>query len=109
MARKSCQAPSNAGDGSTLSPSASFSSVSESVKTVFTKDEKDLVRPFKKAKTRLSTCSKLSTINRDDRDVASQNATNNDDASTVPSDLSDIEIVEVDPEKQLGMFVEYLL
>jgi hypothetical protein len=106
MARKSFQVPSNASDGSTVSPSSSFSSVSESVKTIVTKDEKALVQPFKRAKTRISTCSKSSAINRD---VASQNTTNNDEASTVSSDSSDIKIVEVDPEKELGTFVEYFL
>jgi len=104
MAQKSCQALSNGGNGSTLSQSSSFSSISESVKTVSTKDDEALVRPFKKAKTRVSTCSKSSTINQD---VASQNATNNDEALTVLSESSDIEIVEVDPEKELGTLVEY--
>ena len=93
MAQKSCQVPSYAGDGSTLSPSPSFASVSESVKT-----KKTLERPFKKVKTHLSSDSKSSTINWD---VASQNTTNNDEASTVSSDSSDIEIVEVDLEKEL--------
>jgi hypothetical protein len=74
------------------------------VKTIVTKDEKALVRLFKRAKTRLSTCSKSSAINRD---IASQNTTNNDEASTVLNDSSNIEIVEVDPEKELGTFVEY--
>jgi len=32
---------------------------------------------------------------------------NNDKALTVSSDLSNIEIIEVDPEKELGMFVKY--
>lgn len=74
------------------------------MKTIVTKDEKALVRLFKRAKTRLSTCSKSSAINRD---IASQNTTNNDEASTVLNDSSNIEIVEVDPEKELGTFVEY--
>jgi hypothetical protein len=104
MARKSCQATSNASNSSILSPSSSLSQVSESVKTVFTEDDKALVRPFKRVKTGLSTRSKSTAI---DRDIASQDATNNDNASTLPSDSSDIEIVEVDPEKELGTFVEY--
>ena len=104
MARKSCQATSNASNSSILSLSSSLSQVSESVKTVFTEDDKALARPFKRVKTGLSTRSKSTAI---DRDIASQDATNNDNASTLLSDSSDIEIVEVDPEKELGTFVEY--
>ena len=103
MAQKSFQVLSNAGSGSTISPVSLFSSVSESVKTIFKKDEKPLW-PFKKSKIHLSAHSKLSTI---DQDVTSQNAMNNDKALTVSSDLSNIEIIEVDPEKELGMFVKY--
>ena len=68
------------------------------------KDDKALVRPLKKLKSCILTCSKLTTINQDD---ASQNPRNNDNALTVPSDQSDIEIVEVDLENELGTFIEY--
>jgi hypothetical protein len=47
MAQK---APSKASNGSAISPASSFSSVSESMKTVFTEDEKTLVQPFKKVR-----------------------------------------------------------
>jgi hypothetical protein len=105
MDQKSRQATSNASNGSILSLSKSLSSVSESVMTVFTKDEKALAQPFKKAKTSLSTRSKSSTTI--DQDIAGQDATDNDEASTLLSDPSDIEIVEVDPEKELGTFVQH--
>ncbi|KAN0103652.1 hypothetical protein V8E52_011790 [Russula decolorans] len=98
MARQLHQAPSNASNGSTISLSLSFSSVSESMKTAFPKDEKALLQPLKKVKSCVSTCSKSSTIDQDD---ASQNPKNNDDALTVSSDQSDLEIVEVNPENEL--------
>ena len=82
---------------STISLSLSLSQVSESEKFIFTEDDKVLAWPSKKVKTGLSTCSKSSTaIDLD------QNAVNDDNTSTL-SDLSDIEVVEVDPEKELGM------
>jgi hypothetical protein len=54
----------------------------------------------KKIKTTLSTCSVS-------QDIASQDAANDDHASTVRSDFddsddSDLEIVKVNPEKELG-------
>jgi hypothetical protein len=99
MARKSHQATPNASSGSILSPSLSLSSVSESVKTVPIKDEKVLVQPFKMAKTCPST---HSAINHDNQNLASQDTANNDEVSTLASNSSDIEIVEADPEKELG-------
>jgi hypothetical protein len=70
------------------------------MKTAFPKDEKALLQPLKKVKSCVSTCSKSSTIDQDD---ASQNPKNNDDALTVSSDQSDLEIVEVNPENELSM------
>jgi len=89
MSQKSCQATPNASNGSLLSPSSSLSQ----------EDDNALARPFKKVKTHLSICSKSSTII--DLDSPDQ------DASTVANDSSDIEVVEVDPEKDLGTFVDY--
>jgi hypothetical protein len=88
MSQKSCQATPNASNGSLLSSSLSLSQ----------DDDNALAQPFKKVKTHLSICSKLSpNINLDSSDQ---------DASTVASGPSDIEIVKVDPEKNLGTFVD---
>ena len=69
------------------------------------KGAKDLNQPFKKAKTHLSTsCSEL--IATADKEIASNDghtATIGDDNTlTVPDDPSNIEIMDVDPEKELG-------
>jgi hypothetical protein len=89
MSQKSCQATPDASNSSLLSPSSSLSQ----------DDDNALARPFKKIKTQLSNCSTSSTII--DLDNPDQ------DASTVASDAPDIEVVEVDPEKDLGTFVDY--
>jgi hypothetical protein len=47
------------------------------------------------------------TIRHNNRDIVSQDAMNNNNALTLQSDSSNIEIVKVDPEKALGTFVEY--
>src|SRR5260221_10673051 len=95
IACKSRHATSSARNDSTLSPVSSLSQVSGSVKSAS-------VPSSKKIKTTLSTCSVSQTTI--DQDIASQDATNDDHASTVRSnsDDSDLEIVEVDPEKELG-------
>src|SRR6266852_7410715 len=104
IARKSRHVTSSARNGSTLSLASSLSQVSGSVKSASALSSK-------KIKTTLLTCSVLqTTINQD---IASQDAANDDHALTVRSnsDDSDLEIVEVDPEKKLGMslntFVEH--
>jgi hypothetical protein len=69
------------------------------MKTAFRKDDRASARSLKKVKTGLSTRSESPvTI---DQNVANQDAMNDDNASTLKSD-SDVEIVEVDPEKELG-------
>src|SRR5258707_9983267 len=95
IARKSRYAKSSAKNGSTLSPASSLSQVLGSVKSAS-------VPSSKKIKTTLSTCSVSQTTI--DQDIASQDTANDDHASTVRSDSddSDLEIVEVDPEKELG-------
>ncbi len=95
IARKSRHATSSARDGSTLSLASSLSQVSGSVKSASAPSSK-------KIKTTLSTCSVSQTTI--DQDIASQDAANDDHASTVRSDSddSDLEIVKVDPEKELG-------
>ena len=93
---------SNTSNGSILSSSSSLSQVSETAKIALTEDDKALARPLKRVKICLSAHPKsLRTI---DRDIATQDATQDDDTSTLQSDASDIEIVEVNPEKELGMF-----
>jgi hypothetical protein len=101
MAPKSRQAASLASNGS----ASSLSQASESVKTVFRKGVKALAQLFKKAKTHFSTRSKSSTTI--DEDIASRHATDKDNVSTLAGDSSGIEIVEVDPEKELSMFNHY--
>jgi len=94
-----------------MSSKSSLSSLSTaSVKTAIKKGARALGRPFKKAKTRLSARSASSTSTTIDPEIASDNdpviATDIEKASG-PDD-SDIEIVEVDPEKELSMSIEYL-
>src|SRR6266849_2044429 len=105
IARKSRHATSSARNGSTLSPASLLSQVSGSVKSASAPSSK-------KIKTTLSTCSvSQTTINQN---IASQDATNDDHASTVRSNSndSDLKIVKVDPEKELctllNTFVECL-
>src|SRR6266852_8741827 len=104
IAHKSHHATSSARNGSTLSPASSLSQVSGSVKSASAPS-------FKKIKTTLSTCSVSQTTI--DQDIASQDTANDDHASTVRSnsDDSDLEIVKVDPEKELdtslNTFVEH--
>src|SRR5713101_2781667 len=96
IAHKSHHATSSARNGSTLSPASLLSQVSGSVKSASALSSK-------KIKTTLLTCSvSQTTINQD---IASQDAANDDHTSTVRSDSddSDLEIVEMDPEKELGM------
>src|SRR6266852_8557513 len=96
IARKSHHATSSARTGSTLSPASPLSQVSGSVKSASAPSSK-------KIKTTLLTCSVSQTTI--DQDIASQDAANDDHALTVRSDSdnSDLKIVEVDPEKKLGM------
>src|SRR6266852_7830606 len=96
IARKSCHMTFSARNGSTLSLASLLSQVSGSVKSASAPSSK-------KIKTTLSTCSVLQTTI--DQDIASHDAANDDHASTVRSDSddSDLKIVEVDPEKELGM------
>src|SRR6266852_1410483 len=104
IARKSRHATSSARDGSTLSLASSLSQVSGSVKSASAPSSK-------KIKTTLSTCSVSQTTI--DQDIASQDTANDDHTSTVRSnsDDSDLEIVKVDPEKELdtslNTFVEH--
>ncbi len=95
IARKSHHATSSARNGSTLSPASSLSQVSGSVKSASAPSSK-------KIKTILSTCSVSQTTI--DQDIASQDAANDDHASTVRSDSDDseLEIVKMDSEKELG-------
>src|SRR6266849_5793632 len=95
IARKSRHATSSVRNGSTLSLASSLSQVSGSVKLASA--------PLsKKIKTTLSTCSVSQTTI--DQDIASQDTTNDNHASTVRSDSdnSDLKVVGVDPEKELG-------
>jgi hypothetical protein len=105
MARKSLQATSNASNGSTLTLSSDSSQVSESAKAIFN-DDKALARPFKKVKTCPSKSTRLESPTIIDQDISSQDAMNDDNTLTL-CDSPDIEIVEIDPKKELGTFVEY--
>jgi len=85
---------------------SSISSKTSSVKTAIKKGAKALTQPLKKAKTRFSARSKSSsTVDRETASTDSLDghvvATGDDNASTVDNS-SDIEIVEVDQEKELG-------
>jgi hypothetical protein len=80
--------------------SSSLSQKAASVKSIVKKGAKALVRPFKKAKTRLSTHLKSSSTTR-----TSHGGGNSSDTTNNPILLdhsSDIEIVEADPEKDLS-------
>src|SRR5260221_9244061 len=95
IAHKSRHATSSARNGSTLFPASSLSQVSGSVKSASAPSSK-------KIKTTLLTCSVSQTTI--DQDIASQDAANDDHALTVRSnsDDSDLEVVKVNPEKELG-------
>jgi hypothetical protein len=96
MAPKSDQLSSKAGSLSSLSSlslssSSSLSQKAASIKSAVKKGVKALTRPFKKAKTQLSTHSK-----------SSSKASPETGVTSVRNDSSDIEIVEADPEKELS-------
>ena len=92
---------------STTSRKSSSSSVSQtvaSVKTAVKKGAKVLARPFKKAKTAISTCAKSSSkpptiidLNDSDDSASSHNSDRTKDGGSL-----DVEIIEADPEKELG-------